>query len=345
LDKIKKVNTGDLSVDLSRKINKERKGMLRRIYRQSKHHQVRRRAHCLLLHQEGYSVTYLQDIFQVSRKTVYNWFEAWETRGLLGLYNQKGQGRKPTFRPEQQEKIKEWTKEHCQQLKQVIHKIKETWDISVSTKTIKRVLKSVNMSWHRLRRVVGGEPNAAEYLDKQAQLEELKRLDAAGEIDLYYSDESGFCLTPCVPYGWQPVGETVGIPSKHSRRLNVWGVMNRHNQLHSYVSLQTITSDVIIACIDNFFPEVSKRTVIVVDKAPIHTSNIMLDQLSEWKQRQIEIFYLPSYSPELNLIEILWRFIKYSWLPLSAYRCWQSLVDSVEKILREFGQNYVINFV
>ena len=332
-------------MDLSRKINEERKGMLRRIYRQSKHHQVRRRAHCLLLHQEGYSVTYLQDIFQVSRKTVYNWFEAWETRGLLGLYNQKGQGRKPTFRPEQQEKIKEWTKEHCQQLKQVIHKIKETWDISVSTKTIKRVLKSVNMSWHRLRRVVGGEPNAAEYLDKQAQLEELKRLDAAGEIDLYYSDESGFCLTPSVPYGWQPVGETVGIPSKHSRRLNVWGVMNRHNQLHSYVSLQTITSDVIIACIDSFFPEVSKRTVIVVDKAPIHTSNIMLDQLSEWKQRQIEIFYLPSYSPELNLIEILWRFIKYSWLPLSAYRCWQSLVDFVEKILREFGQNYVINFV
>jgi len=70
----------------------------------------------------------------------------------------------------------------------------------------------------------------------------------------------------------------------------------------------------------------------------------MLDQLSEWKQRQIEIFYLPSHSPQLNLIEILWRFIKYAWLPLSAYRCWQSLVDSVEKILSEFGQNYVINF-
>jgi len=93
------------------------------------------------------------------------------------------------------------------------------------------------MSWHRLRRVVGGQPNAAEYIDKQAQREELKRLDDAGEIDLYYSDESGFSLVPSVPYGWQPVGETVGILSKHSRRLNVWGVMNRHHQLHSYVSL------------------------------------------------------------------------------------------------------------
>jgi len=120
------------------------------------------------------------------------------------------------------------------------------------------------MSWHRLRLVVGGQPNAAEYIDKQAQLEELKRLD-----------ESGFSLIPSVPYGWQPVGETVGIPSKHSRRLNVWGVMNRHHQLQSYVSLQTITSDVIIACINNFFPSVDKRTVIIVDRAPIHTSDIM----------------------------------------------------------------------
>ena len=332
-------------MELIRKIHEERKRMLRRIYRQSSRHQVRQRAHCLLLYQEGYSITHLEDILQVSRKTIYNWLNAWESKGLIGLYNQKGQGRKPTFTPEQQDKIKEWTEENCQQLKQVSHKIKEEWGFSVSAKTIKRVLKSLNMSWHRLRRVVGGQPNATEYATKQAQLEELKRLDDAGEIDLYYSDESGFCLIPSVPYGWQPVGKTVGIPSKHSHRLNVFGVMNRHHQLHSYVSKQTITSDVIIACIDSFFPSVTKRTVIVVDKASIHTSDIMQDQFLEWKHRQIEIFYLPSYSPQLNLIEILWRFIKYEWLPLSAYKCWQSLVHFVEKILREFGENYVIDFV
>jgi len=54
---------------------------------------------------------------------------------------------------------------------------------------------------------------------------------------------------------------------------------------------------------------------------------------------------LPPYSPELNLIEILWRFIKYEWIEIDAYSCWKTFVASVEKILREFGQNYVINFV
>ena len=332
-------------MQLNRKIHVERRSMLKRIYRQSIHHQVRQRAHCILLYEEGYSITELQEILQISRKTIYNWLNAWEERGLIGLYNRPGQGRKPKLSAEQQEQIREWTEQHRQQLKQVVSKIKEQWDISISTKTIKRVLKSLHMSWHRLRRVVGGQPNAAEYADKQAQLTELKRLDVAGEIDLYYLDETGFCLIPSVPYGWQPVGETIGIPSRRSDRLNVLGVMNRSNQLQSYVSLQSITSDVVIACIDDFFPNVDKLTVIVVDQASIHTSDFIQDQLEEWRQRQIQIFCLPSYSPELNLIEILWRFIKYEWIEVSAYKCWQSLVDYVEKVLREFGETYVINFV
>ena len=53
----------------------------------------------------------------------------------------------------------------------------------------------------------------------------------------------------------------------------------------------------------------------------------MQDNLEEWQQRQIEMFWLPSYSPQLNLIEILWRFIKYEWIEIKAYRSWQTLVE------------------
>ena len=201
------------------------------------------------------------------------------------------------------------------------------------------------MSWHRLRRAVGGHPDPVEYEAKKEQLEELKRLEDAGEIDLYYMDEAGFCLIPCIPYGWQPIGETMEIESRHSPRLNVLGLMNRGNHLEAYVSEQSITSDVVITCIDTFFPDPEKRTVIVVDQASIHTSYAIEDKLEEWQERQIEIFVLPSYSPELNLIEILWRFMKYEWIEISAYRCWQSLVEYVEKVLKNFGEDYVINFV
>jgi transposase len=71
----------------------------------------------------------------------------------------------------------------------------------------------------------------------------------------------------------------------------------------------------------------------------------MQDKRAECAERHLEIFELPSYSPELNLIEILWRFIKYTWLDASAYKSWLSLVTRVESILRGFGEEYVINFV
>ena len=170
-------------------------------------------------------------------------------------------------------------------------------------------------------------------------------MDEQGKIDLYYLDETGFCLIPCVPYGWQEIGEYLTIPSRRSQRMNVLGIMNRNNHLETYISSQSINSDVVIACIDAFFPAVHKPTVIVTDRASIHTSDAIVDKQEEWKQRNITLFELPSYSPELNLIEILWRFIKYEWIEISAYKSWGTFVTSVEKILKEFGENYVINFV
>ncbi len=85
------------------------------------------------------------------------------------------------------------------------------------------------MSWYRLRRGVFGKPKAEEYKTKKGQLEQLKQLDSLGIIELYYLDETGFCLTPCVPYGWQSIGKYQTISSSCRPRLNVLEIMNQRN--------------------------------------------------------------------------------------------------------------------
>ncbi len=50
--------------------------------------------------------------------------------------------------------------------------------------------------------------------------------------------------------------------------------------------------------------------------------------------KRLEIFFLPTYSPELNIIEILWRFIKYQWLETNAYESYSALVKAVEDLVR-----------
>ena len=164
----------------SREVFPETQRLLQRLYRQSRHHQVRQRAHCILLSSQDYSIAQLMEIFSVSRKTLYNWFNNWEAQGVLGLYNRPGRGRKNTFSPEQIAQIRAWVQQQPKQLKQVVQKVQAEWDISISTKTIKRVLKVVQMSWHRFRRVVGGQPNAQEYDQKQRQLEAMNYPAASG---------------------------------------------------------------------------------------------------------------------------------------------------------------------
>jgi transposase len=127
---------------LLRDVNPLSLKLLNRIYRESRHHQVRQRAHFLILVSQGVKNKELMKIFKVSYKTMYNWLNRWESEAMLGLYNKPGRGRKQTFDSTQLAQIRDWVKSEPRQLKQAVQKIQQEWDITISTETIKRILKS-----------------------------------------------------------------------------------------------------------------------------------------------------------------------------------------------------------
>jgi transposase len=129
-----------------REINPLSFKLLERIYRQNRHHQVRQRAHFLILVSQRVKIGDLMEIFNISYKTVYNWLNRWESDGVIGLYNKPGRGRKRKVNSQQEEQIRGWTREEPRQLKKVVQKVKENWKIDISTDTIKRILKSLSMS-------------------------------------------------------------------------------------------------------------------------------------------------------------------------------------------------------
>jgi len=151
-------------------------------------------------------------------------------------------------------------------------------------------------------------------------------------------------LEPSVPYAWQPI-DTIEVPSSPSRRLNVLGFLTPDNKFESFCFDCSIDTDVVIATFDKFAQtESSKRRVIILDNASIHTSYQFIDKIDEWEKKGLFIKYLPPYSPKLNLIEMLWRFIKYVWLPFSAYSSFKQLVIEVESILSQIGEQFQVQF-
>lgn len=82
-----------------------------------------------------------------------------------------------------------------------------------------------------------------------------------------------------------------------------------------------------------------------MNQSPIYRSDKVLEKLEEWKGKNLEIFWLPTYSPKHKLIEIIWRFINYEWIEINADESWKSFLCYLKKFLDNFGQEYLINFV
>lgn len=60
-------------------------------------------------------------------------------------------------------------------------------------------------------------------------------------------------------------------------------------------------------------------------------------------RKEFYIFNLPPYSPHLNIIEILWRKMKYEWLKPEDYGSFEKLTESIKEILSQLGAEYKIN--
>lgn len=209
---------------------------------------------------------------------------------------------------------------------------------------MKRLAKAAELRWKRMRKSLKGKREPVEFACAQAEITALHEQEAAGKIDVYYFDESGVSLTPEVPYAWQAVGETLEIPAQRSQRLNVLGFCNKQLDFHATTVQGWVDSEIVIACFDRFCDKLSKQTIVILDNASLHTSQKFKDKLAAWEERGLTVKYLPTYSPELNLIEIVWRFIKYQWLPLSAYSSFKNLKLELQKVLDGIGSEYQITF-
>jgi len=161
-----------------------------------------------------------------------------------------------------------------------------------------------------------------------------------GLVDVYFADEVGFSLTPYVPYGWQKVGEQVGIPTKKKQIANVLGLLNpinKHLITYTAKDKEMINTEFMITRFDDLAEKIDKETMIILDNAPWHKSKNFIGKLQKWQQQGLYIFHLPAYSPHMNVIETLWRKIKYEWLSPKDYNSKTAMKNKLKEIFTRFA--------
>lgn len=175
-------------------------------------------------------------------------------------------------------------------------------------------------------------------------MRELEKLADERAIDLFYGDECQVSLLPCIPYGWQFADEEVAMPSSRGAALNCFGLLTRANERRFATTTEKLTAAFVFEQLENLSMGLQKLTVVVLDNARVHRAKLIRERIRAWQARGLFVFYLPAYSPHLNIVETLWRKLKYEWLMPEHYATSQSLFYAVRQALAAVGTELKIRF-
>jgi transposase len=175
-------------------------------------------------------------------------------------------------------------------------------------------------------------------------LTELESLSGQGLIKLFYADESHICSQGYVPYGWQFPGEEVFVNSQKGYRLNTFGLISRENECIWSATTDSINAGFILEKLDSWSFCIDQPTYVVLDNASVHRAKIIEERIQVWQRRGLYLFFLPPYSPHLNIAETMWRHLKGGWLRAEDYFDNQSLAYALNRCMANIGNKLIINF-
>lgn len=223
-------------------------------------------------------------------------------------------------------------------------RIREYFGQKVFREDLAALFKKLNCRYKRIRKRPAKEEIKELYDWKVEKLGKLERLAEAGTIELFYGDAARVMLEPCVPYGWQFADEDVFTPAGQSGGVNCLAFLTRENRCHFTTTEQSMSSELIVEWMEGWSLEIEKLTVVVLDNAPVHHGRRIRERRQVWERRGLYLFYLPRYSPHLNIVERLWRKLKYEWLQAKDYETAELLSYTVRQALAAVGKSLTIKF-
>ena len=143
----------------------------------------------------------------------------------------------------------------------------------------------------------------------------LEMAAAAGDIDLFYLDESGCCQWSAVNYSYYFRGEQKRQEQtqKRGRRLSILGLWQPFVTFIYGLVFGSMKSENYIAMMDvqaQMAQEAGRPRVIVQDNGSIHKSKVTQQKWRAWEAQGLYMFFLPAYCSEMNPIEGEWQHLK-----------------------------------
>jgi len=296
---------------------------------------------------DGHSTHNVAALFLVSEETILDWARMFLCYKLNGLKSKKPSGRKPKLTKDQKRELTALIdagpqaagfSSACWRSPQIQHLIFEKFGVFYNVFYISQLLGNLGFSFQKAAFV-------SDHLNETKRKEWIKKtfpyilaLARSLQAHLLFGDEASFPQWGTLSYTWARKGQQPKVKTSGVRKgYKVLGLIDYFTGRFFYLATQErLNSETYERFLTQVLSETDKPIVLVQDGARYHTSAAMKKFFAQHADR-LTVFQLPSYSPDFNPIEKLWKNIKQQETHMQYFPSFDSLKEKVDQALVKFA--------
>lgn len=281
----------------------------RRIHKKSKEKRFADRIKSILALDRGYSFEEIAELLMIDDTSIRRWYEQYLAGGIEALLKDDYQGSEPKLSVKQQEALAEHLKQHIYlSAKEICAYVQGRYGENYTVTGMTYLLHRLNFTYKKPKHIPGKADASAQeaFVKKYRHLKKnMKQADT-----LYFMDGVHPLHNSQPAYGWIQKGEEKELKANTGRqRININGAYDIKNHRLVFHEDESVNAQSTIALLQKLLHrQTDGKIYIISDNARYYRSKEVRTYLK--KHRRIKFVFLPPYSPNLNLIERLWKFFK-----------------------------------
>ncbi len=292
--------------------------------------------------------TYLQVgmILKVTEESIRLWVRAFLLEGPEGLISKRGPGRPSKLTKSQRRELDKIITEGpaaagfpgaCWRSPMVQSLIRDKFGVIYSPNYISQLLKNMGFTYQKAKFVADHKDpeRRKEWLKKTWP--EIRELAAQKNAHILFGDEVSFPQWGSLTYTWAKKGQQPVVKTSGKRKgYKVFGLIDYFTgRFYSKCHEGQLNSESYMTFLKEVLWRTRKHIILIQDGAKYHTSAAMREFFENHADR-ITVYQLPSYSPDYNPIEKLWKKVKEKEIHLHYFPTFDSLKAKVEEALLRF---------
>lgn len=289
-------------------LNQIERDELKNIHRQERDKKLCDRIKAIILLDAGWSYEKIAEVLLLDETSIRRYKQVFLKSGKEALTQIKCTGKLCELNQEQINELEKYVeKEIPTSSHQIVDYIKQEFNIEYCSSSVIKLLRRLNFIYKKPKLIPGKiDPEKQEKFLKELQEEE----NELGENDVVlYADAVHPQHNSKPAYGWIRKGSKETLKSNTGReRVNINAALNADDIEIVSNFCETVNAQSTVKLfkdIENNYPN-AKKIIVICDNARYYYNKLVKEYL---KSSRITLKFLPPYSPNLNLIERLWRFM------------------------------------